>query len=81
MRTTVEIPDPLFEEIRALATRQGVTMKTLMERGLRRVLADATECPMFRLRRASFKGNGLNPDLAEAGWDRLRALAHEGRGG
>jgi hypothetical protein len=31
--------------------------------------------PPFRLRRASFKGRGLQPELRAAAWDRLRDLA------
>jgi hypothetical protein len=35
----------------------------------------------FRLRDASFKGEGIDPALAHASWDRLRDIAYEGRGG
>ena len=60
MKTTVEIPDPLLREIRKLAAREGVTLRALVERGLHRVVADSKERPAFKLRRASFKGNGLH---------------------
>jgi transcription-repair coupling factor (superfamily II helicase) len=33
------------------------------------------------LRRASFKGKGLQPQVAGAGWDRLREMAYEDHGG
>jgi hypothetical protein len=33
----------------------------------------------FRLRRASFKGKGLQP-IAAGGWERIRDLVYEGRG-
>ena len=34
MKTTVAISDPLLREARELAAREGVTLRTLVERGL-----------------------------------------------
>ncbi|HKX07685.1 MAG TPA: type II toxin-antitoxin system VapB family antitoxin [Stellaceae bacterium] len=81
MKTTIEISDPLLREARKLAIRQGITLRTLVERGLRRVVAEEKPRPGFKLRRASFKGSGLQSDLEGASWERLRQLAYEGRGG
>lgn len=80
MKTTVEISDSLLREVRKLAAREGVTLRTLVERGLHRVMAETKHGVPFKLRRASFKGKGLRPDLREATWERLRDLAYEGRG-
>ncbi len=80
MKTTVEISDPLLREVRRLATRQGVTLRTLIERGLHRVIADARPGTAFKLRRASFKGQGLQAEFRDASWDRLRDAAYEDRG-
>ena len=80
MKTTVEISDPLLREARKLAAREGVTLKALVERGLHRVVAEAKR-PAFRLRAASFKGGGLQREMQDADWNRLRDLAYEGRGG
>lgn len=38
MKTTVEISDSLLREVRRLAAREGVTLRTLVERGLHHVL-------------------------------------------
>ena len=38
MKTTIEISDPLLREARKLAEREGVTLRALVERGLRRVV-------------------------------------------
>ena len=81
MKTTVEISDALLREVRALAAREGVTLRTMVERGLHRVVADAKNGPPFKLRRASFKGQGLQAEFRDASWGRLRDAAYEGRGG
>ena len=81
MKTTIEISDPLLREARKLAEREGVTLRALMERGLRRVVADTKHRAPFKLRQASFKGRGLSTDLRDAPWDNLRDLTYEGRGG
>jgi len=81
MKTTIEIPDPVLNEARKLAEREGTTVKALVELGLRRVLAERRSGSAFRLRKATFKGNGLRPELQGASWERIRELAYEGHGG
>lgn len=80
MKTTVEIPNSLLDEARRVAAREGRTVRALVEEGLRKVLAERKRSLAFRLRRASFKGEGLQPDVAGASWERIRDLAYEGRG-
>jgi hypothetical protein len=52
MRTTVEIADSLMEKVRATMERRGVTLRALVEDGLRLVTADekrgAVELPDAR---------------------------------
>jgi hypothetical protein len=79
MKTTLDITDPLLREARQLAAREGTTLRALVERGLRRVVAEGKQKRAFRLRKASFKGRGLRPELADAGWERIRDLAYEDR--
>jgi hypothetical protein len=82
MKTTLDISDSLLRQARKLAARERTTLRALVEQGLREVVAAKKQRrPAFRLRKASFKGRGLRPELADAGWDRLRDLAYEGRGG
>ncbi len=81
MKTTVEIPDTLLEAARKLAAREGTTLRVLIAEGLRRIIDERRRAGTFRLRRASFKGNGLQPGVAGAPWERIRDLAYEGRGG
>ena len=81
MKTTIEISDPLLHEARKLAEREGVTLRARVERGLRRVVAETKPNSPFKLRRASFQRRGLQADLRDASWDKLRDMAYEGRGG
>ncbi len=81
MKTTVDIPDSLLEEVRRAAAHEGRTMRDLVEEGLRKVLAERKKTTPFRLRKASFKGRGLRPEIAGGSWDRIRDLAYEGHGG
>jgi len=81
MKTTVEIPDSLLEEAKRLASREGTTVRALVEEGLRRTLAERKRAKGFRLRKATFKGTGMQPAFAGASWDQIRDTAYEGRGG
>jgi hypothetical protein len=80
MKTTLDISDPLLREARKMAARERTTLRALVEQGLRQVVAAKKEKTKFRLRKASFKGRGLRPELADASWERIRDLAYEGRG-
>jgi hypothetical protein len=72
MKTTVEISDALLKAAKRHARARGVTLRTLLEEGLRRVLREQP-APRFRLRRASFRGDGsIGPD----GWDGVRDLIY-----
>ena len=81
MKTTIEIPNSLLEEARKLASQEGTTVRALVETGLRRVLAERKKRGRFKLRNASFTGNGLQPGVTDASWERIREMAYEGRGG
>ncbi len=81
MKTTIEISDPLLEKAKRIAAREGTTVRALVERGLRHVIEERAPRRAFRLRKASFKGRGLRPDVEGLGWPRIRELAYEGRGG
>jgi hypothetical protein len=81
MKTTIDIADALFEQARRVAAREGTTIKALVEQGLENVLSERRAAPAFRLRDASYGGEGLQPAAAAASWDRLRELSCEGRGG
>jgi CRISPR/Cas system-associated protein Csm6 len=81
MKTTVDISDQLLDEARRLASRERTTLRALIEEGLRRIVTERKRTGPFRLRKATFKGEGLQPAVAGSSWDRLREMAYEGRGG
>jgi hypothetical protein len=80
MKTTVEISDTLLTEARQLAAREGLTLRTLIERGLHRVIEEAASRPRFKLRRATFGGSGLQPEFRDAPWERIRDTIYQDRG-
>lgn len=96
MKITVDLADHLLESAKAHAARQGTTLSSLVEQGLRRVLFAQEEpsssqrndkCPRtkapapFQLPDASVGGRGLQPEFRSADWPRIREAAYEGRGG
>jgi len=80
MKTTIEISDKLLQRAKAVAQREGTTLRALVEAGLRVVLKEQRSSACFALRDASFAGQGLAPELEGASWDRIRDSIYEGRG-
>lgn len=81
MKTTLDIADPLFAEAKRIAARDGETLRSLVEQGLRKVLAERSrKAKPFKLRDASFKGTGMTPEFEGASWDKIRDAIYEGRG-
>jgi hypothetical protein len=83
MKTTIHIPDSLFDEARKVARQEKTTLKALVEEGLRKVVTERAgqKAEGFRLRKAAFKGQGLQPHLAGVTWDLILDISYEGRGG
>lgn len=80
MKITVVISDHLLREAKRVAAREGTTVRSLIEQGLRHAVERRKLARRFRLRKSSFKGKGLSAEARRLGWDRLRDLAYEGRG-
>lgn len=77
VKTTVEIADWLFEEARSVARARGLSLRALIEEGLRHAVESRRESSRFRLRDGCFQGNGLQRDLS---WTEMRQAIYEGRG-
>jgi hypothetical protein len=68
-------------QARRTVEREGTTLKALVEAGLRRVLAErGSKATRFRLRDASFRGEGLQAGVATGSWEAVRDAIYEGRG-
>jgi len=82
MKTTIEIADSLFEEAKRIAGSERITLRTLVEEGLRRALEERKRrASGFRLRKAGYKGKGMQPGVSEGDWEAVVAAIYEGRGG
>jgi hypothetical protein len=81
MKTTIEIADALLEQARTVAAAEGRTLRALVEEALRQTLAQRAARERFTLRRATFGGEGLQPEWRGRDWEAVRQAAYEGRGG
>ena len=83
MKTTVEIADALLREAKLHARDAGMTLRDLIEQGLRRELdARKQQAKPFKLRDASYKGpSGLVPGVRYDDARALRAYAYMGTAG
>ncbi len=81
MKTTIDIADPLFDAAKAAAQQRGTTLRALVEMGLRQVLETPPRNKRaFKLRKASFRGRGLQEGAQGASWEQLREMSY-GDGG
>jgi hypothetical protein len=82
MKTTIEINDTLMLQAKQLAAKRQQTLKSILETALRQFLdANNKTPPPFKLRKSSFRGNGLHAHLTSEKWDEIREQIYEGRGG
>jgi hypothetical protein len=81
MKTTVDIADALLASAKQAAARERTTVRALIEEGLRLALQRRRKPAPFTLRDASFKGEGVQPDVNLGDWDAVTAMTYAGRGG
>ena len=81
MKTRIEIAEVLARVAKAHASREGITLQELCERGLRMAMRADRENGRFVLRDASVGGHGLQPEFQGADWLRIREAIYKGRGG
>ena len=80
MKTTIELPDDLLERSKAVARRENSTLKALIEEGLRLALRARTRKRAAPFAVQPFQGDGLTPEFAAAGWERIRDEIYRDRG-
>lgn len=71
MKTTLEISGPLLERAKRVATEEAITLRSMVEAGLRRVLRERDRAEDFSLRRASVGGRGLAAGLGAMPWEQV----------
>ena len=81
MKTTVHIPDALLSQAQTIAARDRTTLKDLVNEGLRRVVEERSAAKPFKLKDMSVGGQGLNPELEGASWEKMLELIYGDRGG
>ena len=80
MKTTIEIAPTLLERGKRVAHEEHVTLRALVEEGLRMVIADREKRPAFRLKKVHFTGGGFGRGFEGGHWNDVRDAAYEGRG-
>jgi len=80
MKTTIDISDPVLNDARKLAAKEGTTLRALVEQGLRKIIEDRSRKSPFTPRKVAFGGGGLRPEVRGLSWDEIRDLAYEDRG-
>lgn len=81
MKITIDIADTLLKEAMAVAAKKHLTLQSLVEQGLRDIIAGSDSGEKFVLRKASFKGNGLRDEFRGESWNKIREVAYEDHGG
>jgi hypothetical protein len=69
----------LLKKVRALAARDGKTLRELVEAGLRLIVERDERAARFKLRDASVGGRGLRTGLSYDDWGKILEIAYEGR--
>ncbi len=80
MKTTIEIAPAVLERGKQLAREEHVTLRALVEEGLRRVIAERERKALFKLRRIPFTGGGFREGFEDASWSRMRDAIYKRRG-
>jgi hypothetical protein len=80
MKTTLEITDSILIKAKQLAREQNVTLRSLAEEGLRKVIEERSVHRFCSIKPVTFRGNGLSPEFQGATWQRIRDAAYEGHG-
>lgn len=79
MKVTIDIAGDLLGSAKRLAASQGTTLSGVIERALRREVADTGTGHV--LVDATFTGSGLQAGIDEGNWASRRESIYSGRGG
>jgi hypothetical protein len=80
MRTSVDIPDPLFRQAKKAARQRGTTLRQLLLDGLRSQLARQGPSRRHRIKDLSSGQGGLAEGLSWSDSERMDVLVYGDRG-
>ena len=80
MKTTIELSDNILAKAKQLAREQNVTLRSLAEEGLRKIIEERSTQKPYCVKPVTFRGNGLSADFQGSSWTRIRDAAYEGHG-
>ena len=80
MKTTLELSEKLLREAKKYAAQNGMTLKAVVETALRSLLEPRQRRTKFTLKKASFRGEGMQEDVREGDWSSARDVIYKGRG-
>jgi hypothetical protein len=81
MKATIDIASPVLQEAKLIAAREGTTLRSLVEEGLRRVIEERRERTSgFKLRDGSYGSGGGAPGIDPDDWMSIKHLVR-GAGG
>ncbi len=80
MKTTIDISDSILLKAKQLAREQNVTLRSLAEEGLRKIIEERSTRRPCQVHPVTFQGEGLSSEFQGASWTEIRDAAYEGRG-
>ena len=80
MKTTIDISESILLQAKQLAREQNVTLRSLTEEGLRKVIEERSTRKPCQIRPVTFKGEGLSSEFQGASWAEMRDAAYKGHG-
>lgn len=77
MKTTINLPDALWQSARRYAKEHNTTVTALIQEGLHKVLHERITSQRFALPDCSFGEGGLSAEFCGRGWDQIREAAYD----
>ena len=76
MKTTVDIAEPMLNQAKVIAAREGTTLRALVEEGLQHVIEERRmQATGFKLRDASYGRGGGAAGIDPDDWMSIKHLA------
>jgi hypothetical protein len=76
VKTTIDIADDLLKRSKRLAKREGLTLRAVLEEGLRLVLKERRTPGSRAFRFPTFGKDGLNAEFRDADWEKIRTTIY-----